>query len=71
MDYNNIIADAINYARELFGADSGGHDFFHTMRVYKLASRIATKEGACWYIVQLAALLHDADDRKLSPETHG
>lgn len=65
----NIIENAINYVKELFKNEYSGHDYFHTLRVHKLAKTIALKEGANSYIVELAALLHDVDDIKLSPLT--
>ena len=65
----NIIENAINYVKELFKNEYSGHDYFHTLRVYKLAKTIAEKEGANSHIVELAALLHDVDDVKLSPLT--
>ena len=65
-----IINDAIEFVRNTFKGDYSGHDYFHTLRVYKMAMRIAEHENADLIIVQLAALLHDVDDFKLSPETY-
>lgn len=65
-----IIARATAYVKEKFENEYSGHDWFHTLRVFRTATRIAEAEGADVETVQLAALLHDVDDRKLSPETY-
>ena len=56
--------------KALFESEFSGHDYFHTMRVFNMATRIAEGEGAEVSVVQLAALLHDVDDRKMSPQTY-
>ena len=64
-----LIERAQIYVRDKFENEYSGHDYFHTLRVLKMATRIAEREGANLEIVQLAALLPDVDDRKLSPKT--
>lgn len=65
-----MIENAVEFIKEIFSGDSSGHDYYHTIRVYKMSTEIAKQENANIEIVQLAALLHDVDDVKLSPETH-
>ena len=66
----SIIDDALRFVKNIFAGESSGHDCFHTLRVFNTATKIAKGEGADLITVQLAALLHDVDDIKLSPETH-
>lgn len=58
--------EAIDYISELFAGNAGGHDLAHSLRVHRNALDIAAGEPACDIeVVELAALLHDADDHKL------
>ena len=63
------VSKALGYVKEKLENEFSGHDYFHTLRVYNMATRIAECEGADLETVQLAALLHDVDDRKVSPTT--
>ena len=61
-----LAAAAEDYVRALFAGNAGGHDAEHTLRVRRSAMRIAESEPDCDALtVELAALLHDADDPKL------
>ena len=64
-----LVQNATKFIKEVFQNDFSGHDFFHSMRVYRTAVNIAEAEHADLEVVALAALLHDADDRKFSPTT--
>jgi uncharacterized protein len=66
---DELIERALTYVQDKLENEYSGHDYFHTLRVFKMATRIAECEGADVGVVRLAALLHDIDDRKISPET--
>ena len=69
-----MVEKARTYVQEIMIGDSSGHDWFHVLRVHNLAMTIAAEELKNQPVdletVALIALLHDLDDRKLSPETH-
>ena len=51
--------------REIFANDASGHDYWHTLRVYRNAMEIEKTETCNEGIVKISALLHDVDDAKL------
>jgi len=64
---------AKKYVVSLLGEDASGHDHHHVFRVLTLAETIAEEETKNtpmdMEVVRLMALLHDVDDRKISPQT--
>ena len=36
-----MVDKALEYVKEVFETDYSGHDYFHTFRVYKMATNIA------------------------------
>lgn len=60
-----MIDEAISFVRELFKDDFTGHDFDHTMRVYKLSIELSKNLDVDIDRLSLIALLHDVDDYKL------
>lgn len=60
-----LLEKTLEYIKERFQNDYSGHDYYHTIRVYKLATSICKEEKGDLEIVALASLLHDVDDYKL------
>jgi len=56
---------AAAFAATVMKDDSSGHDFEHVVRVRRMAEKILARERADGYVVVLASLLHDVDDKKL------
>ena len=57
--------NAILYIKDIFQYDFSGHDFWHSVRVYKNAMSIAQFEVCNQRVIMLGSLLHDVDDKKL------
>ena len=49
-----IIDSALEYVKKIFESDFSGHDYFHTLRVYKTVVRIAKAEGLSFLLFELA-----------------
>ena len=62
----NIIENTKSFVKNRLHNAEGGHDWFHTLRVYKNAAQIAKEEKADVFVVSLAALLHDVADSKFN-----
>ena len=64
MSEKHIIDNTIAFVKETLTHAEGGHDWFHTERVYRNTLLIAKKEPVNGFIVSLGALLHDIADSK-------
>ncbi|MBQ8845305.1 MAG: HD domain-containing protein [Clostridia bacterium] len=64
----NIIEECKEYVKNILENESSGHDYWHTIRVFNLATTIQKIDGGNLKIIQLSALLHDVDDYKIFGE---
>ncbi|MEW6722645.1 MAG: HD domain-containing protein [Candidatus Micrarchaeota archaeon] len=71
MDKESMVEKTAAYVKGRLEGDSSGHDWWHVLRVTRIATHIADREGADQFIVQMAALLHDLDDWKVAGEERG
>ena len=66
MTEKQIVEKVKKYARGKLEGEPTGHDWWHTFRVWQLSKKIAKKEGGDFFIIELAALLHDVADWKFT-----
>lgn len=64
MEKQSLIEATKDFVKKELEHAEGGHDWFHTLRVYNNAKLISKKEDVDLLIVELAALLHDIADPK-------
>jgi len=61
-----VIVQTEAYIKSVFDGEGSGHDWWHIHRVRNMALKIAKTEGGNRFLIEMAALLHDLDDWKLS-----
>jgi len=61
-----IVDNTGNWVRRRFLNEEGSHDWQHIDRVRRMALFLAREEGGDLFIVEMAALLHDLEDWKLT-----
>lgn len=74
MEHDVLIEKTVAFAKSRLKDFDGGHDWYHTERVWKLAKTIREKEqNGDLLVIELAALLHDIADSKFhdGPEELG
>ena len=59
MKENNLIQATKSFVKKTLENAEGGHDWFHTLRVYNNALLIAQSEEVDAQVVALSSLLHD------------
>ena len=64
MTNKEVINKIFEYIEKNFKNESTGHDYYHFIRVWKMAKHIAKKEGGDLFVIELGALLHDIADWK-------
>jgi len=69
-DKKEVINKVINYLGSNFKNEDTGHDYWHFIRVWKMAKKIAEAEGGDLFIIELGALLHDIADWKFNNGTN-
>lgn len=66
----SLIERAFQFVEGVHQADYSGHDFEHIKRVWQNAQQILVYETEAWRdVVELAVILHDVDDYKLTNQT--
>ena len=63
-EQQKIIERIAGAVEQKLAGEGSGHDWWHIVRVWNMAKHIAKCEGANFFVVELAALLHDIADWK-------
>ena len=60
----SLVKKTTEYVRKKLYTDPCGQDWYHTQRVWKIATQLQALEGGNLLLIELAALLHDVGDYK-------
>ncbi len=63
-----MIKEVMKYSKEKLVTEVTAHDFEHSLRVYKIATKISSKLDCNLELIQVAALTHDIIDKKVSSD---
>lgn len=63
---DDVLSKTEKFVRDKLKDDATGHDWWHVHRVRTVARRLAEKEKADVFVVELTALLHDIADWKFN-----
>lgn len=66
MQKEDVIVKTKQFVFQELNGEASGHDWWHIVRVAKMAKTIALKEGADLFVCEMAALLHDIADEKFN-----
>lgn len=64
MNQHAILEKTVAFVKDTLANAEGGHDWWHTYRVWKSARHIAESEKVDVFVVELGTLLHDIADSK-------
>lgn len=64
MDSRTLIDRTASFVKESLANAEGGHDWWHTYRVWSAAKELSKREKVDMLVVELGALLHDIADSK-------
>lgn len=68
MTPEDLLHQTAEYVSSALARDASGHDWWHIHRVHQNALALWRAEGGDRFTIELAALLHDLDDWKLTGE---
>ncbi len=63
-DQQNVIDSVAAEVRSRLEGEGSGHDWWHILRVWNMAKHLCEQERADFFVIELAALLHDVADWK-------